>query len=106
MSKEKFHPIRIPGKAIQSNNEELGRWIGRLRYDQQPLILGALAKELSMQAIGDRGRGRRKLAGLLKQAQKSCEGLIGDYKKILELCRPYMGAEFKKFPEAKSVDQS
>ncbi|MFA6535957.1 MAG: hypothetical protein WC250_03475 [Candidatus Paceibacterota bacterium] len=102
MNREKVHPVEVPGRALESNSI-LGEAIGRLRYDQQPLILEALAKELGRQSKGDRKRGRIKLSALLARAQTETLALKKTFGEILKLCRPYMSREFEIWPEAKKI---
>ncbi len=96
----KMHLVRIPSSALHSSTL-LGAAIGALRYDQQPFIFHALAKELEQEIKGDTKRGRVKLAALLLRAQAQAEMLAETYEEILALSRPYMKEEFAVTPEAK-----
>ena len=99
MKREKLHPVELPGRALESNRA-LGGAIGRLRYDQQPIILEALAKELKRQAKGDEKRGRIKLAALLTKALAETQALRQTFLEMQKLCRPFMKREFEIWPEA------
>ena len=96
----KFHPTQISASLLNSN-ALLGQAIALLRYDQQPFIFHALAKELEQEIKGDTKRGRVKLAALLLRAQAQAEMLAETYEEILALSRPYMKEEFAVTPEAK-----
>lgn len=99
-SMTKMHLLRVPDSALDSGTL-LGTAIGALRYDQQPLIFRALAKELKREIEGDTKRGRVKLATLLLRAQAQAEMLAETYGEILALSRPYMKEEFAITPESK-----
>lgn len=102
MNQEKIHPIEVPGRAIRSN-KTLGKAIGRLRYDQQLVVLEALAEELGRQSKDDSKRGRVKLSALLTRARSEALALKRTFTEILKLCRPHMSREFEIWPEVRKT---
>jgi hypothetical protein len=83
------HPDKINGYSGTLAN--LAEEVGNLRYDALAEFLGLLSAKLDRDANLDEGRGRVRLAGLLRQA--ACP--IGEAARAIQqawrICEPHMG---------------
>lgn len=69
---------------------ELAEDIGNLRYDGLEMFLRALAAKLEADATRDEGRGRVRLAALLRGGAAHLAASAAEIQKAWHLCEPYM----------------
>lgn len=88
---DRIHARKIVG--YEGEIPELATELGQLTYDQVSNFLGALAAELSRQAEGDHGRGRKQLAMELEDAATSTLAAQASIDRAWGICRPHMKPE-------------
>ncbi|MGF1583599.1 MAG: hypothetical protein ACFCD0_30140 [Gemmataceae bacterium] len=82
------HPetvLRYPGTL-----DELATDVGDLRYDALVVFLQSLAAKLASDAQADEGRGRKKLAKLLRLSSEKVSGTVAEIDRAWKISAPHM----------------
>jgi hypothetical protein len=90
MMNMKTHPTAINDVT---SFEDLGRQIGRLRYDLMQKVLVGMLQEIRTQQVNDETEGKVKLAYRLNELGDGLENANTAADEVIRICKPHIDAE-------------
>ena len=99
MNRERLHKTRLDVDAHTLSLDELGREIGRLRYDALCVVLRGLRDEIRRQEKADRKRARVQLATCLQTLGDALGSACVRVEKTWKVCRRHMKEDLRHTPD-------
>ena len=94
---ERVHPTTIEGYS--GDLTDLGRDLGRLRFDALLCVLTGLARELDKQESADAQIGRVELSAVLKNANTTLCSTVNHLSVAWRISKPFMDDEIRNVPK-------